>query len=217
MNPVLRPRLLALAAITALMALLPMLAASQAIYRIVGPDGRVTVSDKPPASNEKATALSPGGRAAQGEAAGDMPFELREAMNRYPVTLYTGDNCEPCGVARSLLQRRGVPYTERTITTAQDVDALRRLGMEATVPTATIGGQRLKGYSEGEWSDYLDAAGYPKTSRLPSGFRNPPARPLVPVTETAAAPRPPVEQPPAAPVAPPTPGPTPSNPTGIVF
>jgi glutaredoxin len=217
MNQAIRPRFLALPAITALLALLPVLAASQAIYRIMGPDGRVTFSDKPPTGSERATALGPGGRATQGEVAGDMPFELREAMNRYPVTLYTGDNCEPCGVARSLLQRRGVPYTERTITTAQDVDALKRLGMEATVPTATIGGQRLKGYSEGEWSDYLDAAGYPKTSRLPSGYRNPPASPLVPLTEAAALPRPPVEQPPAAPLAPPPPGPSPGNPAGIVF
>jgi hypothetical protein len=109
-----------------------------------------------------------------------------------------------------------VPYTERTITTAQDIEALKRMGMEATVPIATIGGQRLKGYSEGEWSDYLNAAGYPATSRLPSTYRNAPASPLVPVPE-AAPNRPAAATPEPAPVAPPPTGPTPSNPTGIVF
>ncbi|MCZ8293024.1 MAG: glutaredoxin domain-containing protein [Hylemonella sp.] len=201
----------------AVLALLPVLASAQGIYRIVGPDGRVTFSDKPPAKSEKATALSPGGRSSEGGGASELPFELREAMNRYPVTLYTGDNCEPCGAARSLLNRRGVPYTERTITTAQDIEALKRLGMEATVPTATIGGQRLKGYSEGDWSDYLDAAGYPKSSRLPSGYRNAAASPLVSVPDAPAAPAArPAAAPPATPSAP-APGPTPDNPTGIVF
>jgi glutaredoxin len=139
-------------------------------------------------------------------------------MNRYPVTLYTGDNCEPCSAARNLLTRRGVPYTERTITTAQDIDALKRMGMEATVPSATIGGQRLKGYSEGEWEDYLSAAGYPATSRLPSTYRNAPASPLAPVSEAGSAPtRPATATPAPAPAALPPPGPTPSNPTGIVF
>jgi glutaredoxin len=204
--------------LAALLALLPALAPAQAIYRIVGPDGRVSFSDKPPVSNDgKATTLGPGGRSSASSNAAELPFELREAMNRYPVTLYTGDNCEPCGAARSLLTRRGVPYTERTITTAQDIDALKRLGMEATVPIATIGGQRLKGYSEGEWEDYLNAAGYPKTSRLPNGYRNAAASPLAPVTEAAPAPaRQAAPAPTATPTAPPV-GPTPDNPTGIVF
>ncbi|MDZ4075906.1 MAG: glutaredoxin family protein [Hylemonella sp.] len=211
-----RPRYAALLAAAAVLALLPVLASAQGIYRIVGPDGRVTFSDKPPTRSEKATALSPSGRSNEGGGASELPFELREAMNRYPVTLYTGDNCEPCGAARSLLNRRGVPYTERTITTAQDIEALQRMGMEATVPIATIGGQRLKGYLEGDWSSYLDAAGYPKTSRLPSGYRNPPIGPLVPLQEAPPAAARPAAAPPATPSAP-APGPTPDNPTGIVF
>lgn len=211
-----RPHRTALLAVAATLALLPALAPAQAIYRIVGPDGRVTFSDKPPASSEKATALGPGGRSAQPAGAGELPFELREAMNRYPVTLYTGDNCEPCNAARNLLTRRGVPYTERTITTAQDIEALKRMGLEATVPIATIGGQRLKGYSEGEWSDYLNAAGYPATSRLPGTYRNAPASPLVAVPEAAPS-RPAAAAPEPTPVAPPPPGPTPNNPAGIVF
>jgi glutaredoxin len=211
------PRIAARLAATIALAVIPALVPAQGIYRIVGPDGRVTFSDKPPASSEKATALSPSGRSTQGGASGDLPFELREAMNRYPVTLYTGDNCEACGAARNLLNSRGVPYTERTIITTQDIEALKRLGMEAMVPTATIGGQRLKGYSEGEWSGYLDAAGYPKTSRLPPSYRNPAPGPLAPIAEAPPAPAARPTGPAATPSAPPPPGPTPDNPAGIVF
>lgn len=212
-----RPLSAAWLAAVAVLALLPLLGSAQGIYRIVGPDGRVTFSDKPPTSNEKATALSPSGRSSEGGVTSELPFELREAMNRYPVTLYSGKNCEPCNVARSLLNSRGIPHTERTVTTSQDVEALKRMGIEATVPTVTIGGQRLKGFSESEWSDFLDAAGYPKTSRLPSGYRNPPIGPLVPLQEAApASAERPAAPTPAVPSAP-APGPTPDNPAGIVF
>ena len=50
-----RPHRTAQLAVAAILALLPALAPAQAIYRIVGPDGRVTFSDKPPAASEKAT------------------------------------------------------------------------------------------------------------------------------------------------------------------
>lgn len=137
-------------------------------------------------------------------------------MSRYPVTLYTGDNCEPCIAARNLLTTRGIPYTERTVTKPQDVDALSRMGLQPSIPIATIGSQRLTGFYQVEWNQYLDAAGYPKTSRLPSGYRNPPASPLAPIQEEPKAPVDRPAAPPAAPIAPPS-GPTPDNPAGIVF
>jgi glutaredoxin len=222
MNQAIRPRFLALPAITALLALLPVLAASQAIYRIVGPDGRVTFSDKPPAGNEKATSLGPGGRATQGGLpSGDLPLELRQVVSRYPVTLYSGDNCPPCDDGRTLLNSRGIPLTEKTVRTSKDAEALRATTQQQSLPVLTIGGQVLKGYSALEWGQYLDAAGYPKTSQLPSSYRNPPATPLVPLAEAPTPPSAassPTEQP-AAPQNPPPPplGPTPSNPTGIIF
>lgn len=211
-----RPRHTALLAAAVLLAVIPLLAPAQGIYRIVGPDGRVTFSDKPPASGDKSTTLSPSGRSGESGGTNELPFELREAMNRYPVTLYTSDKCEPCNAARNLLSTRGVPYTERTITTNQDIEAMQRMASDASVPTATIGSQRLKGFAANEWTEYLDAAGYPKSSRLPSGYRNAPASPLVDVPKAPAAPAARPAAPPPAPAAPP-PGPTPSNPTGIVF
>jgi glutaredoxin len=178
-------RLAALTLLATVLAFGSMHVHAQAVYRIVGPDGRVTFSDKPPpAAAGKATAIDTGtsGPAASGSA---LPFELKQVAGKYPVTLYTGSNCGPCGSGRAMLSSRGVPFTERTVNTAQDADALQRLSGDNTLPLLTIGGQQLKGYSDTEWNQFLDAAGYPKTSQLPASYRNPPAAPLVAVQKQA--------------------------------
>lgn len=160
-------------------------ALSQTVYRIVGPDGRVTFSDQPPVAAPASgvtTAGSGGGSASGGVG---LPYELRQVANRYPVTLYTGPDCTPCGSGRALLNGRGVPFAEKTVTTNDDIEALKRLSGETGLPFLTIGGQQLRGYSDVEWGQFLDAAGYPKTSQLPSAYRNPPASPLVAVQTPA--------------------------------
>lgn len=193
------------------------LSQAQPVYRIVGPDGKVTFSDKPPpaASNAKVTAAGADG--ARGVATASLPFELRKVAGQYPVTLYSGDNCGPCASARSLLTTRGVPFTEKTVSTNEDAQALQRISGDNSLPFLTIGSQQLKGFSDAEWTQFLDAAGYPKSSVLPASYRQAPATPLVtlaptpaPATTTAARPATPAA--PSTPVAPP-----PSNPAGIRF
>lgn len=190
---------------------------AQTIYRIVGADGKVTFSDKPPAISEQGKVLGTGVGAASATASSTLPFELRQLNAKYPVTLYTAPQCAPCDTGRTLLSVRGVPFSERTVTTAEDTEYLQRLTGESSLPYISIGGQRHKGFSESEWNNTLDAAGYPKSSMLPSGYRNAPPSPLVTI-QKPAAPKP-EEKPAPQPVAPPvTPtGPTPSNPAGIAF
>jgi glutaredoxin len=207
-----------LLAVIALLALAAQSLQAQTIYRIVGPDGRISFSDQPPASTGKAAALSPGGRsAASSTATGSLPLELRQAVNKYPVTLYTGDGCEPCNNGRALLVSRGIPFSERTVTTQQDAEALQKLSGQNSLPVLTIGGQRLSGFMSSDWSQYLDAAGYPQNSQLPPGYRNPPPSPLAapanPVEATAETAREIAPPPPP----PPPPASTPDNPAGIRF
>lgn len=171
-----------------LLALLSTTALAQGVYRIVGPDGRVTFSDQPPPSSAPATATgsaSASGGTSSGTTA--LPYALRQVTGRYPVTLYSGDSCAPCNSGRNLLNARGVPYTEKTINTAHDADALKRLSGETSLPVLTIGSQQIKGYSEQEWTSYLDAAGYPKQSQLPSSYRRPAPSPLVVAAPAAPA------------------------------
>jgi glutaredoxin len=204
----------ALSALFALMALVGATSVqAQSVYRIVGPDGRVTFSDKPPAPSDKATKLDSSGRA--GAVAGaELPFELRTVISRYPVTLYSGDGCDPCNNGRALLTNRGIPFTERTVTTPQDGEALQKLSGGTTLPILTVGGQNIKGFQPNEWAQYLDAAGYPSTSVLSANYRNPKPSPLAPVSKPVPA----KAQEPTQP-APPPPEPAngPSNPAGIRF
>lgn len=162
------------------------LASAQTIYRIVGPDGKVTFSDKPPVDASRATASTAGGKplATGGDAV--LPYELRQVVARYPVTLYAGATCAPCNAGRLLLQSRGIPFTEYTVSTQEDVEALQRLSGTNNLPFLTVGVQKIKGFSEAEWSQFLSAANYPASSLLPQNYRNPAPRPLVAVQKPPA-------------------------------
>ena len=187
---------------------------AQPVYRIVGSDGKVTFSDKPPAES-KAKVTTAASASGGGVANASLPFELRQVAQKYPVTLYTGENCGPCQSARAMLITRGVPFAEKTITTAEDSQALQRLSGENSLPFATLGSQQLKGFSDAEWTQFLNAAGYPATSVLPSSYRQPAATPLVAVAAapSATAASAPVRA--AAPTLQPTPAA--ANPSGIRF
>lgn len=187
--------------------------AAQTIYRIVNPDGTVSFSDRLPNSADKATVLSPGGRGSSASSV-TLPLELRQVATRYPVTLYSSDNCAPCDAGRSLLHIRGIPFTERTVNSADDTDALQRISSSASLPLLIIGGQQIKGFSEIEWTQYLDAAGYPKVSVLPATYRQSTAVPLVQAQKAAAPVKP--EEAQSPPPANPAPA-SPPNPAGIRF
>lgn len=192
-------------------------ASAQGLYRNIDANGRVTYTDQPPVANAQPASAGRSGAGGGSVASASLPFELRQIVQRYPVTLYTGDDCAPCATGRQLLQTRGIPFDERTVKSSEDVAALQRLSGRNGLPLLTIGSQQLKGYSDAEWSQYLDAAGYPKSVQLPAGYRNPPAQPLV---AQQAAPTPAAPAAPASASPPPPPAaaaPTPANPAGIRF
>ena len=175
---------------------------AQRVYRIVGQDGKVTFSDKPPAeTNAKVTSAA--GASGGGVAAASLSFELRQVMQKYPVTLYTTDNCAPCQAARLMLITRGVPFAEKSVKTPEDSQALQRLSGENSLPFATIGGQQIKGFSDSEYTQFLNAAGYPASSVLPASYRQAAATPMVaisaaPATNAPVAPAPAQQSVPAA-------------------
>ena len=190
------------------------------VYRIVGSDGKVTFSDKPPVTEGTPRVGAANSSSATGGAFAGLPYELRQVASKYPVTLYVGDNCGPCGAGRSMLTSRGIPFAKKTVSSNEDAQALQRLSGDSSLPFMTIGSQQLKGFSDNEWTQFLDAAGYPSSSALPQSYRRPAATPLVSV---AAAPAPAVagatQAPAARPIAAPAPRPAPNNdnPAGIKF
>lgn len=165
-------------------------------YKVVGPDGKVTYTDRPPPSAEGKTVPLRGGRDVAGSDA-NLPYALRNVMGRYPVTLYTTADCAPCDQGRQMLRQRGIPFRERTATTDADRAAWASAVGGTQAPVLTIGSQKLSGFQDAAWNSYLDAAGYPRESQLPASYTPPAPQPLV-----AVAPAP---QPDAAPAPAPTP------------
>ena len=157
-------------------------------FKVVGPDGKVTYTDRP-------VPPPPGGQvqplraavAAAAAARAPLPLELRGVAERFPVTLYTSPDCPPCDSGRSLLQQRGIPFSERVVSSDDDTAALQRITNGRTVPSLTVGGQALRGFLDTDWQATLDLAGYPKESKLPRGWT---AGPAVPLVARAPAPEP---------------------------
>jgi glutaredoxin len=187
--------------------------AAWAQYKVVGPDGKITYTDTPPATaNVKQVGR---GGSGGGVDTDNLPYELRQIVGRFPVTLYTTSNCAGCDAARNMLRQRGVPFTEKTVNTNEDVNALVKAEGSNDLPVARIGAQQLKGFSNADWNGYLDAAGYPKQSQLPPGYKFAEAAPLAPLTARpapATAARTPNAAPAPTPAAPP-----PADPSGIKF
>ena len=187
---------------------------AMAQYKIVGPDGSVTYTDLPPPPGTAGRVVELGrrGTTAPADAATPaLPPDLQRITARHPVTLFSGESCPPCDRGREQLKARGVPYAERSVSRAEDIDALQARTGARTLPSLTIGQHVLRGWTASEWEAYLDAAGYPRSSRLPPSWTAPPVQPLAPRTtaepgaaapaETAAAPA----AAPAAPALPPAP------------
>ena len=193
------------------------LPASAQVFRIVGPDGKVTFSDRPPPDGKATAAKSVQMPPAPGSSTATLPLELRNAATRFPFTLYTSRDCAPCNTARGFLTQRGVPFTERTVATEADIEALQKIAGQPRVPFATLGAQHLSGFSDAEWNQYLDAAGYPKVSQLPPSFRNPAPQALAPAPAPVQAAPAEARVPPRAEVPSREPAQAPANPAGIRF
>lgn len=185
---------------------------AQALYKVVGADGKVTYTDRVPSpADGKVTPLSPAGNSVAEP--GALPYELRLVVQRYPVTLYVIADCAPCDSARALLRQRGIPHTEKLVQSEEDAEALQRIAGARDAPALTIGQQALRGLSADNWNAYLDSAGYPRESRLPAGYQFAPATPL---TERREAQRPVPLTPRPLPDAPPVNG-APSASPGLRF
>lgn len=185
---------------------------ASAQYKVVGPDGKVTYTDRPVAPPTGGQVQTMRAGAAAAPAAALLPLELRNLSARFPVTLYTSPECPPCDAGRLLLQQRGIPFAERLISSEDDSAALQRITNGRTVPALTVGGQALRGFLDTDWQATLDLAGFPKESKLPRGWS---AGPAVPLVARATAPDA-VQQPSRpAPAAAPDPQPAPAG--GIRF
>ncbi|HEY1150630.1 MAG TPA: glutaredoxin family protein [Pseudoduganella sp.] len=140
----------------------------------------------PPASAKKAEVKN----FATGGAGAELPPELAEPARARPVVLYTAANCPGCEQGRALLNTRGIPFRERTISTAEDHAALKAAGSDGQLPLLLVGRTKQIGFESQTWDELLTGAGYPTITALPPGYQNPPpvaaAPPKQPSPEQAA-------------------------------
>jgi glutaredoxin len=177
----------------AMIILLTLCAGAQAgqLYRWTDEEGRVHYTDQPPPKNAKTAEVRKLGDKAPDP---NMPYPLKQAMKNFPVTLYSIDCGDICTKATALLNKRGIPYTDRNAREDEAREALGKLTEgKLEVPTLVVGKQVLRGFEEGAWHAALDAAGYPKTGILP------PKEPTKQAQAPAAASKPPAGAPQPAP------------------
>ncbi len=137
--------------------------------------GQTVYSDKPPPAGVK---YSTHGKALSGpdepqDSAGSTPaattspsYAIRQAAANYPVEFYSTPDCgDPCQQARAILNGRGIPFAEHSITTQEAFSEFeQRFGKSARFPTVRVGQERFVGFEPGAWNGLLDLAGYPKTA-----------------------------------------------------
>ncbi|KFB77220.1 glutaredoxin family protein [Candidatus Accumulibacter cognatus] len=145
---------------TAIVLLIAGTASAQTTYRWIDPkSGGTIISDLPP---------PPGARqvmkysSTTGVDEQQLPYAVRQASEKFPVILYTSTGCVTCKQARGLLNGRGIPFTEKMLTSEEEIAELgRQLGGESLLPSISVGRQSARGFAPTTWNELLDAAGYP--------------------------------------------------------
>lgn len=136
--------------------------AQTTVYRWVDSEGRVHFTDRPPSeAHSDLTQRVVGGNFSADARAPSA--NLQAVIQKFPVVFYTSAECgDPCRIAREMLLKRGIPFSERSVQSGPDVaeELIKRAG-GLYVPSLSVGGNTLRGYEESAWRTVLDTAGYP--------------------------------------------------------
>jgi glutaredoxin len=150
------------------------------VYRWTDAQGRVNITDTPPPASAKDVkkidaATAPASAPGTAPSTSQESYVVQRAKEKYPVTLYTVPNCEGCNAARTLLNARGVPFKEASLTGPAQIEEFKQLVGGNTVPAIIVGSTVQKGFEEGAYQQLLDAAGYPVTGVVPPRTQGEPA------------------------------------------
>jgi hypothetical protein len=130
------------------------------LYRSIDSGGKVQYSDRPLSGSDDVVEVKVAKEPPPDES---LPYETKRAMQNFPVTLYAFPECgSACNLARDLLVKRGVPFTEKSLVLKEDIDAFRKDSGDSKLPAATVGKTWLKGFQAEQWNKELDFVGYPK-------------------------------------------------------
>ncbi len=173
-----------LAATLAVLLLLGAGPAGAQVYKWVDGKGVTHYSDTPPPAAPAGTRVEIKSFDTGPQA--ELPQELAEAVRHRPVTLYSTSPCDICDQARAMLRARGIPYTEKTVTTPEDRAVLNRAGGNGHLPLLLVGRTKQIGYEQNSWDVLLSEAGYPTQNMLPPDYRQAAPVPAAPPPQPSA-------------------------------
>lgn len=156
---------------------------AQSMYKWVDAEGNVTYQDQPPpgASESDAFALDQ-------EVAAESENGAAAAAAGNPVTLYAVSVCDACDLVRNVLQKNGIPFTEKNADESTSVqDELIDLSGQLSVPLLAVGKNLVYGYNSRAIADELTRAGYPMNGGTPAQEQQGPSLSPEEIAEQAAA------------------------------
>ncbi|MDA8328594.1 MAG: glutaredoxin family protein [Betaproteobacteria bacterium] len=174
--------------IVMLCSLMTVSAQATEMYRWTDQNGVVNYSNEPPPGHVqgvKKTDITPNVIDGQGS------YNLKMSMKKSPVVLFSGDCGAACREAKTLLDKRGIPYTLRDPDKDKTVAAaLGEPSDHIRLPDLKVGDHLLRGFETKQWNDALDTAQYPRHP-IPGDQRGafpPVSSSSTPTSENAASP-----------------------------
>jgi glutaredoxin len=132
------------------------LPAAETMYKSVGPDGRVTYSDRPPTDGliEKTMTFENLPSSPLPESTVTYVEQLRKMKASSPsniatsgIVLYSAAWCGYCKQAKAYLAGKRIPYQEFDVDTRNGMAAYAQAGGRKGVPLLLADGQRVQGFS----------------------------------------------------------------------
>lgn len=149
------------------------------MYKWVDAQGKVHFSDKPPPTTAKAVQNKGDMGSSSTPSTINLPAILAAAVKKNPVTLYTTNGCGPCNLGRTLLKSNGIPFSEKTVVSNEDIAKLKQVSGDNQLPVMIISKSKFQGFGSSDWRDALTAAGYPEENILPKDYVFPQPEPAV--------------------------------------
>ncbi len=134
------------------------------VYRWVDSKGKPHVTDSPPPrSAQQSKSLNPADEKRNRRRTVKPITRPSKSFKYFNVILYTHKECfTECELARNLLKKRGIAFSEKIIKDDLDAEWLKRQTGETITPSITVGGDVYKGWAEEGWNNLLDKNGFPQ-------------------------------------------------------